>query len=67
MDSKNILEVKNLSKNYNDIKAFKSIDFFVDEKEIFALVGPNGAGKSTTLKILATILAPSSGSIGVRS
>lgn len=58
-----ILEVKNLSKNYGKIKALENISFSVVRGEIFALIGPNGAGKSTALKIIATILAPSAGSI----
>ncbi|MDD5589784.1 MAG: ABC transporter ATP-binding protein [Candidatus Portnoybacteria bacterium] len=55
------VEVKNLIKTYGDIRAVDGIDFDVNENEIFALIGPNGAGKSTTLRILATILTPSSG------
>jgi ABC-2 type transport system ATP-binding protein len=63
MDNKKILTVGNLIKNYKNFKAVKNVSFSVQEKEIFALVGPNGAGKSTILKMLATILTPTSGSI----
>lgn len=59
----NILEVKNIKKSYGKIDAVKGIDFFIPENEIFALIGPNGAGKSTTLKMVGTILQPSSGEI----
>lgn len=59
------LEVINLSKNYRNIQAVKDVSFFVKKGEIFGLVGPNGAGKSTILKIVATILAPTSGKIKV--
>ena len=55
------LKVENLKKSYGKIEAVKGVSFDVAEKEIFALIGPNGAGKSTTLKMLATILSPSSG------
>lgn len=55
------VEVKDLSKKYGNILAISDISFDVSEKEIFALIGPNGAGKSTTLRILATVLAPSGG------
>jgi ABC-2 type transport system ATP-binding protein len=55
------VEAKNLTKIYGDIRAIDGIDFDVNENEIFALIGPNGAGKSTTLRILATILSPTSG------
>lgn len=58
-----ILKVENLSKNYGEIKAVDSVSFELDKGEIFALVGPNGAGKSTILKIVSTILTPSSGKI----
>lgn len=56
------LKVENLKKTYGKVDAVKGISFGIGENEIFALIGPNGAGKSTTLKILATILEPSSGS-----
>ena len=59
------LEVKNLVKNYGDIQAVKGISFDILGEEIFALVGPNGAGKSTTLKIVATILNPTSGEVSI--
>jgi ABC-2 type transport system ATP-binding protein len=59
----NILEVKNLKKSYGKIDAVKGIDLMIPENEIFALIGPNGAGKSTTLKMIGTILQPSSGEI----
>lgn len=58
----NAIEVNNLSKTYGLLKAIDGISFEVLENEIFALIGPNGAGKSTTLRILATILTPISGS-----
>jgi len=60
---KNILEVKNLCKSYGKFDAVKRINFSVAQGEIFALIGPNGAGKSTTLKMVASILQPTDGSI----
>lgn len=60
-----ILEVQKLKKSYGKFEAVKGIDFSIDEKEIFALIGPNGAGKSTTLKMISTILQPTSGSIKI--
>jgi len=59
------LEVKNLTKNYGSFQAVKGISFSVAENEIFALIGPNGAGKSTTLRMIATLLEPTSGRVTV--
>jgi len=59
----NIVEVKNLTKKYKQLKAVDNISFNVAKGEIFALIGPNGAGKSTTLKILASVLMPTKGEV----
>lgn len=59
------LAVKNLSKSYGDVLAAKDVNFNVAKGEIFALIGPNGAGKSTVLKMIATILQPTSGTAEV--
>lgn len=61
----NAVEIKGLVKKYSDFEAVSGLTFDVREGEIFALVGPNGVGKSTTLKTIATILAPTSGSVEV--
>ena len=55
------LSVTKLVKSYGRGLAVREISFEVSKGEIFALIGPNGAGKSTTLKMLATLLQPSSG------
>ena len=60
----NVIEVKNLRKVFNhQIKAVDDISFDVKENEIFGLLGSNGSGKSTTLRMLATVLEPTSGKI----
>jgi ABC-2 type transport system ATP-binding protein len=59
--NKIILEVKNLTKKFGDVTAVNSISFSIDNGEVFGLVGPNGAGKTTTIKILTTLLPPTSG------
>lgn len=58
-----VLEVTNLAKSYGRYEAVKGVSFQIEEGEIFALIGPNGAGKSTTLKMVSTILQPTSGQI----
>ncbi len=59
----NIIEVKNLTKQFGEFKAVDNISFNVDKGEIFAFLGPNGAGKTTTIKMLTTLLKPTSGEI----
>jgi ABC-2 type transport system ATP-binding protein len=60
---KNIIEVTNLTKTFGDVHAVDNISFAVAEGERFAFLGPNGAGKSTTIKMLTTLLSPTSGTI----
>jgi len=57
----NILEVKELVKQYDDFTAVKGITFDIKEGEIFSLLGPNGAGKTTTISMLSTLYSPTSG------
>jgi ABC-2 type transport system ATP-binding protein len=59
----NIIEVSNLTKTFKDFTAVNNISFSVKSGEIFAFLGPNGAGKSTTIKMLTTLLDPTSGKI----
>ncbi len=61
--SENIIEVKNLVKTFGDLTAVDDISFEVKKGEIFAFLGPNGAGKSTTIKMLTTMLKPTSGEL----
>jgi ABC-2 type transport system ATP-binding protein len=61
-----IIEVKDLVKVYNgSIRAVDSISFEVAEGEVFGFLGPNGAGKTTTIKMLTTLLLPTSGTCKV--
>lgn len=62
-DPSAMIEVKNLSKTFGDFKAVDDISFGVRRGEIFAFLGPNGAGKSTTIKMLTTLLRPTTGDI----
>jgi len=56
-----LVEVKNLSKSFVEIRAVNGISFEINEGEIFGLLGPNGAGKTTTISMLSTLLPPDSG------
>ncbi len=61
----NIIEVKDLTKEFGDFTAVNNVSFEVGKGEIFAFLGPNGAGKSTTIKMLTTLLRPTSGTITI--
>src|ERR1700690_1743272 len=61
--AQSIIGAKNVTKRFGNIVAVDNIDFDVKKGEIFAFLGPNGAGKSTTIKMLTTLLNPTSGSI----
>lgn len=56
-----IVQVENLVKKYGDVAAVDGISFSVEEGGFFGFLGPNGAGKTTTMRILATLLRPTSG------
>lgn len=58
-----IISVSDLVKKFGDFTAVDDISFDVKKGEIFAFLGPNGAGKSTTIKMLTTLLSPTSGKI----
>ena len=68
--SNNAIEVRDLRKVYHQrrgtpVEAVRGISFDVPRGSIFGLLGPNGAGKTTTIKILTTLLAPTSGTARV--
>jgi len=65
ISSEIVIDVKNLSKKFGKFEAVKNISFQVKRGQIFAFLGPNGAGKSTTIKMLTTLLDPTSGSLSV--
>ena len=60
-----MIRVENLVKKYGDFTAVNDISFEVDQGEVFAFLGPNGAGKTTTIKMLTTLLKPTSGTVEV--
>ena len=60
-----MVEVKNLTKCYGDIKAVDDINFTVDTGEVLGFLGPNGAGKSTTMNIITGYISSTSGTVTV--
>jgi len=58
-----IISVKNIIKKYKEVIAVNDVSFDVFKGEIFGFLGPNGAGKSTTIKMLTTLLQPTSGEL----
>jgi ABC-2 type transport system ATP-binding protein len=58
-----MIQVSHLSKTFGEIRAVDDVSFEVPQGEIFAFLGPNGAGKTTTIKMLTTLLRPTSGEV----
>lgn len=58
-----IIQVRNLTKNFKDIKAVDDLSFTVEAGQVYGFLGQNGAGKSTTIRMLLTLIKPSSGEI----
>src|ERR1700744_4852802 len=59
------IEVQNLSKRFGDFVAVDTLNFSVKHGEVFGLLGPNGAGKSTLIRMLTTLVPPTSGTARV--
>lgn len=60
--SKNIIEINNLSKLYEENRGIKDVSFTVEKGDIYGFIGPNGAGKTTTIRTLLGLIHPTSGS-----
>jgi heme ABC exporter ATP-binding subunit CcmA len=60
-----IIEINKLTKKFGNIFALREVSFSISKSESFALLGPNGAGKTTLVKILSTLLRPTSGAVTV--
>lgn len=58
-----MVEIKNVSKKFNDFEALKNVSFDIHNGEIVGLLGENGAGKSTLLRIMSTMILPTSGNV----
>jgi len=60
-----MIEVRNLTKKFETVTAVDNISFEIAESEIFGFLGPNGAGKTTTIRMLSTLISPTSGKITI--
>lgn len=65
MNSEKIIEVKNLTKDFKEVKAVDSLNLNVYRGDVFGFLGPNGAGKSTTIRMLLSLIRPTVGSIKI--
>ncbi len=61
------IEIKNLSKQYNNILAVKNVNFKIDKGSIVGLLGPNGCGKTTTIGMILGLIKPTTGTVSINS
>ena len=61
MTNSDIIEIKELKKHFKEVKALDGVSLKIRKGELFSMLGPNGAGKTTLVRILTTILTPTSG------
>jgi ABC-2 type transport system ATP-binding protein len=57
--------MRDLTRNFGGLHALRGISFDIKPGEVFGLIGPNGSGKTTTLRIVSTLLKPTSGTVSV--
>ena len=60
-----VVEVEGLVKDFGEVRALEGLSFHVKNGEVYGLIGPNGAGKTTALRIVSTLLKPTSGLVKV--
>jgi ABC-type multidrug transport system ATPase subunit len=60
-----IIEVRGLTKSFNEITAVSNLDFTVNQREVYGFLGQNGAGKSTTIRTLLSLIRPDEGEIKI--
>ena len=63
MSDRPIIRVQHVVKSFGKVTAVNDVSFDVRAGELFAFLGPNGAGKTTTIKMLTTLLRPTTGSL----
>lgn len=65
LNVENIIEIKNLSKQFKEVRAVSNLDINVHRGDVFGFLGPNGAGKSTTIRMLLSLISPTGGNIKI--
>lgn len=65
LTERKMIDLQNVTKYYGPLKAVDDLTFHVPEGEIFGFIGPNGAGKTTTIRMLATLLTPTEGTVKI--
>ncbi len=60
-----MIKLSGVSKIFGKVKALDDVNITIDNGDIYGFIGPNGAGKSTTLRLLAGLLAPTSGTVAI--
>lgn len=65
MTDDKIIEIKNLSKEFSEVKAVNSLNLNVYQGDVFGFLGPNGAGKSTTIRMMMSLINPTEGEIKI--
>ena len=63
--SETILKVANVSKRFGGLQALSDVGITIERGQVYGLIGPNGAGKTTLIRILATLLEPTFGSVHI--
>ncbi len=61
----NVVEIKDLTKFYGDVKGCKNVNISIKEGEIFGFIGPNGSGKSTTIRTMLSLIYPTGGNVSI--
>jgi len=65
MTMASVIQVKNISKDFREVKAVDNLSFSVEAGQVYGFLGQNGAGKSTTIRMLLTLIRPTSGEIEI--